>query len=244
MTERRALLAATISSIFIIWYSQTVLKRFPKPEQSQQRSQQQTTTNRIETNKKSLPPAFVEEDSVSIESNDLRVEIGARTGAIQAVTLNGFKDETKKRQLYIKGELPIFEVIVGGKPLLWRVANNSMDKITFNSTDSNGNSYMLVYLLNARNPLIKVHVKRHVIDSTAPGPAVSFYNSWTKADSLDSRSNRLEAVVSFLSDGNRQSYKHYYQATNGERTVPRGTRLFSLAERHFCQSVLLEDGIA
>ena len=233
MNDKRVLLAAALSAIFLTWYSQTIMRQMRQP--GIQPTQQ-------------LPRAFpqasqetmsiyhiVQEDVTYIESDGLKLEIGEKSGSIRHAELKNFLDATGKTPLKIGSELPLLQILPGNAALSWRAIETGQDSVTLEATNSEGNNYHITYSINNSNNLINIELEQ--LKGTIDNTDIMIINALTRADQLTSRQNILEAVT--VSEGRHGELKHQRHLGQGrsEKIVPRGTSLLSLSERYFCESI-------
>ena len=250
MTEKRVLVAALLSSLFLSWYARAIMHWGPRPPQAQpaaiSKTQAAQAPSNSQPNSAELSNIYhiENEEVVILESQDLAVEIGSRSCAIRQATLKQFLDSSGRQPLRISSSLPFFAFSVGASSLNCHPDNQSQDTVTLEAEDRAGNSYHIVYSLDEYKPLIRFMLTTEVARTNLNENGVVFFSAWTKADDLNDRYNRLEALVLEERTDKKQAYKRYFPMLTGEKNVPRGTSLFSLAERYFCQAVRWDNGPA
>jgi YidC/Oxa1 family membrane protein insertase len=244
MMEKRVLLAALLSALFLSVYSQVVLKRYGPQPGAQRPAPLQTQPNAV--SQQSLPETRMvpvdafhtdeKEETISLESSQLSLEIGASSGAIRKAALKKFLDRVGGRPLTFGGEVPVFGILVGDEPISWKVVEQSDRKVTLESVNPT-NDYHISYNLNSDNNLIDIELDAANPLKNGTGDNVAIVNSWSKADETNSRYNQLELVLLLKKNGKEQVHRRYFAKSNGRKNVPRGTFLASLSERYFCQTV-------
>ncbi len=241
MTERRVLVAAMVSSIFLAFYAQLISSK----HQNDQRITQHKVTEQvvsISSDKNSEPRILSEEESVLLESDSLAVTVGIETGAIREVVLKRFKNSENSNGLNFTSKSPIFQAFLGRvneKQSRWSVVARTKSTVQLESRSSVGTRRNLSFLLEENLPVIKFKLTEEIDRQDSHPPSANLYASWTKVDKLDARSNQLETFAVFGKSGEKLKYGHYYPKSNSEKYVPRGTNLFSLSERYFCQAILI-----
>ena len=242
--EKRVLLAALISSLFLAWYVQSVVKPTPparpdasaitKPAPSAISSDKQLTAS-----EKADIYYLDKEDVVTIESEHLAVEIGTASGAIRQATLKKFLNTAKTSQLRAHTGMPLFRA-EPTQGLSWTLASHDADSAVLSSKDSDGNNYHITYEMDHHNSFINIIVTAIYQSNAAKESSdLSLSYSWTRMDAIDDRSSAVEAVLLEASD-KKPRHQRLAPLTKGERTVPLGTTIVSLAERYFCQSARWE----
>src|SRR3990170_4010688 len=100
MMEKRVLIAAILSSVFLAWYSQMVVKQTAHKTIGQ--GSAQVTVKSVESAAQqgngriaeAIPPNDEHEASIYMESPDLKLEIGQASGAVRACTLKRFQSSS------------------------------------------------------------------------------------------------------------------------------------------------------
>ena len=229
MNEKRVLLAAMLSAIFLSWYSQTVMRgaRSPTIQPAAKTVQKSPTTYHIEP-----------EDVIEIESSTLRLEIGRKSGAIRQAVLKKFPDASTHAPLRLGSEIPLLQIQINGATPSWGLIESGPTSATLGTKESDKldtNSYQLSYTIDKDNSLVNIVLTQIDIESNKQD--VSVITSWGRADKLTSRQNILEVVAASDGGNGRFGYKRYMGSWRGEKIVPRGTAILSLSERYFCESI-------
>ena len=148
--EKRVLIAAVISAVFMTWYAQSVL-RWTEP------ARKRLSTAAIDTQKTTMPPApqpvlvpAEPEELVVLESSAVQLEIGAGSASIRSVVLKKFLDEARTGPLRIHSGFAILAVHINEKPLQWRLAAKEASSISFEA-DDDGKKYHISYIINSDN---------------------------------------------------------------------------------------------
>ena len=231
MSDRRVLLASLLSIICISLYSQAILRNSKSNRIAAVRSANSVSLeSKVDISGTAIK--FPQEDTVSIESESLRLEIGSSTGAIRAVILKRFRDSTKQNALQIKGDNPLVWIQDKSDSLKTEHVQVSENEAVISLSRNGVPAYELKYQLDEVSPLLKLSVQPKA--DLASQEALLFTN-WLRGDELSSRQNRLEAYVTDLVD-EKSKYKHLGAPWKGRKSVPRGT-LLALSERYFCLAV-------
>ena len=236
--EKRVLLAALLSAVFLALYSKALSIWYPSPPARQPQSQQQEAHERAEPAIEAAGPLvhhLEDEEVTSIKSEAIELEIGNSSGDIRRITLNRFMDKAGRHPLSIASGLPLLHLQGDSGPLSWRKIKASPTSATFEASDSQQNSYHITYAADVHNPLIIIELTQ-LDGGHSPGNIV-VTSSWTRVDELDSRRNTLEINMLVENGNGKQKHVRYLGSLRRVRDVPRGTLLVSLAERYFCQSM-------
>ena len=239
MNEKRVLLAAMLSAIFLAWYSQAVMrdvKRLvPQPKEfpAQSLAQQTQTETSLDARGKTLIHPIIEEEVTYIESDGIKLEIGQSSGAIRRAELKKFLAATGKAPLSFGSNLPLLQVVLRDQELSWKLIENSQTSAVLETKDKTGKNYRLSYLINQTNSIVTIELAK---SSGENGSEFSIISTWERADQLENKQNILEAMLASSIDG-KLKHKKFTGPWKTERIVPRGTSLLSLSERYFCESI-------
>jgi YidC/Oxa1 family membrane protein insertase len=245
--EKRALVAAMISAVFLAWYSQVLMRWAgqPTPQRRPSGSKEigsQTSLDALQDIASDLALYPIEkEEVILIKSEHLQLEIGKASGAIRRAVLSKFMDGPGKQPLQFGGELQLLTIRIGDELLTWHPIEVSANSATLESVDLKHNSYHISYLLDHDKPLVQLVLTSGNTVTSVSDHEVIITSTWTKGDSMSNNYNRLELFVLREHDEGKRSYKKYVAPWRGERSVPRGTHTVSLAEQYFCQSIRLGD---
>ncbi len=248
MMEKRALLAAMLSALFLAFYSQT-LRTNPSAKglNRQPLTRPATETGTASTQLMAHEPdrTFIyhieNEEVVSIHSDEVALEIGRASGAIRHVVLKRFLDEAKISSILFGSTLPLVQLQVGSEPMTILSVTQAADKAVVEAMDSANNKYHISYGLDNSNTLINIvltHIDGRLDKSQGD---VRLMTTWSKGDKLSDQHNRLEAFILEQGNGNKKRYRHFSSPWKKEINVPRGTQQLSLTERYFCQSIKAHD---
>ncbi len=229
--EKRVLIAAFLSAIFLTLYSNLVMRS------AWRRVPVQMAQIPSETSVKPLLTQVIENERVqTIESDELRVGIGEESGSIRWVGMKRFPDLSGKSPLRFGGSEPVLSIRIGEPVQRFHLVENSTDRVRLEATDQN-NSYHLSYSINRGNSLIKLELHQFNKSSLSSSAPVIITGNWPKADKSNNRYNLLEIFVLQNSDGGKTSYQRYVGPIRSAKIVPRGTTLISLAEKYFSYSI-------
>jgi YidC/Oxa1 family membrane protein insertase len=230
-TDKRVLLAAILSSLFLVWYSQLIIK---PPQKSLPEERKPARQETIAASKPTSPHLLSEEYVIVIESEHLALEIGRNSAAVRAATLKGFAGISGSPALVIKSQLPASEILIDGARLNWRLLSSSGSSASFSSEDEHGNKYHISYDLNRDNMLLNMMLTTSDVSGNR---SVSIVSTWLRASQANSRDNILEINTVTEKRVGVYSHKKYSGEQRSEKIVPRGTILLTMSERYFCQSV-------
>lgn len=241
MMEKRVLIAAVISAMFLAFYSQTLTKTARPTAQSPAPASQTASPTQPETAKAVFLQPLEIEDVKLISSPWMTLEIGRESGAIHRARLllhNGGPQET----ISFSGQFPLFSVAAVNGPLTLQLMRESERSVEFDAKSHNGNSYHISYTLDDYKPLLYIEINSVYASGNIENSELVITNSWLKADELSNRYNQLEAFMLYKKQGSKNSYKHYTGPFRSRKNVPRGTSLLSLSERYFCSAMRPIDG--
>lgn len=238
MTERRVLIASILSALFLAAYAQMIAPARPvRRVTAQPALTEPATVLRAEQPKPFIRP-LEQEEMVSLESPELLVEIGARSGAIRRVTLKRFLRESSHTALQVSGEPALVRVFSGAEEIQWAFAERTSVGAKLDGRDESGNSYHIIYSISSDNPLVYIELIRQSLNHKIP---IQLVGSWAKTDTLSNRYNQLETFVLSNRNDGKEVYRRYLGPVKTDRDlskdVPRGTKLLSLSERYFCESI-------
>lgn len=231
--EKRVLLAALLSALFLSWYSQTVLKRITPTTQSRSVAPENTPQAN-----EAAPTAQLlsDEEVITIESDALKLELGASSGSVRGVTLKRFLNESRTEALRFAGELPILEVLPLGKRLTWNNESRNSTSTQFSVTYQS-NNYHILYSLDSGNSLLNIELTQNTQDIKSIDKYVILRTSWIRSDKMNGRQNPLELFILGKNQNGKIFHKRYISHLKQYKNVPRGTLIFSLTERYFCHAI-------
>ncbi|MBI3021090.1 MAG: membrane protein insertase YidC [Candidatus Omnitrophica bacterium] len=246
--ERRVLFAAVLSAVFLAWYSNVIARwgNVPGKDSTLPTDQRQIQTQGTATRRASLDEIYIQpfenEEVTFIESTDLKLEIGKKSGTVRKAILKQFTDSSGKGLLQFGNGVPLLSVQAGELPVSFRLVSEEPESVIFEETDNKENRYRLSYALAPLESIINIKLQLEHIADPLDTTNVTIINSWGKGDDLSKQQNVLEVFVATESNGRSNAYKHkkFLAPLRSEKIVPRGTPLVSLAERYFCQ--LLKPG--
>lgn len=238
MTERRVLLAAVISALFLSWYAQFMSRwtgQQPRTDNNAQPSPAITTTRQ----QHDMSHLMVQENLIPIESDQIRLEIGENTGVVRAVTMKRFTGTSGTAPLRFSGHAPLFAVLRHDlTPGELRVTRRSSNSMTMESARQNDEaSRIITYTVDGPNLLCNILIRHGTATGTSSAKTLA---TWVRGDELKNSNNILEILMLSSSGDGQFKYKRFAGEHSALRNVPRGTMLLTLSERHFCQSVRIE----
>lgn len=246
--EKRVLFAAVLSAVFLAWYSNVIARwgNVPGKERLPVTDQRQIQLPSTATQRASLDEIYIQpaehEEVTLIESTDLKLEIGKKSGTVRKATLKQFTDSSGNGLLQFGGGVPLLSVQAGEPPVSFRLVSEQPESVIFEETDSKENRYRISYALAPPGSIINIKLQLEHAANIPETTNVTIINSWSKSDDLSKQYNVLEAVVATEGNGRSNAYKHkkFVAPRRSEKIVPRGTSLVSLTDRYFCQ--LLKPG--
>lgn len=235
--EKRVLAAALLSAIFLALYSQFVLKptsgRAPAKGAPAPAPTAPSVSAKIEAEASSIHP-IEQEEVIGIESSDLKVEVGATTGAIRSVILKKFPNGGVAEPLRIGSSLHLLEFFIK-EGVFWDVTKAEPTRVTLTSHGAI-EGHVLTYAMGDTGHVINVTLEAAPLREHTQNSAMMIA-TWAKADQLGDRDNPLETVLAVSENGVKTGYKRHLGTARIEKNVPRGTQQLSLTERYFCASI-------
>jgi len=236
--EKRILIAAIFSAVFMTWYAQSVLQWSGDRSTSPAPGAAIPVKPPVPVQPK-LPTLRPMEERITLESPSLRLEIGKTSAAIRSVVLKKFLDSSTRHSLKIQSEFPLLAVQVNEQLLAWDLKHEAPQSAAFEAKDGLGNSYHISYSIYSNNS--NVNILLHEIDHSNKS-SISLLGTWTKADELSDRYNSLELVSMSVDKDTKPRYATYRGPVKEEKNVPRGTTTLALSERYFCQAIRVTNG--
>src|SRR3989338_1387584 len=185
-TEKRILIAAVLSAVFMSWYAQAVLKgsgispRRPAPSVA--------STGTVEPPAPQLvPPPGIEEETLVLESPRIELEIGKTSAAIRSVVLKDFIDASRIGPLRIRSEQPLVSALIGNAPLPWELINQTQTAVSFKAKDDNSNNYYISFEIDRANNVVDIVLRDEKLNYNTDKKVVSLLTTWAKGDKLDDR---------------------------------------------------------
>ncbi|HEX9779677.1 MAG TPA: membrane protein insertase YidC [bacterium] len=243
--ERRIILAAVISAIFLSLYMPVFTKsvdRIPvkhatDPSQTDASTPVAAPLADVDANAV-LSPA-PEEKTAIIESQQLAVSIGVTSGSIRRVVLKDFSVDGDTARVDFGGDIPLVQFHVGNEGIEWQLDNRGPGQILLSGRSRGSTHFQLAFDIDQKRPVV------HVRLTGAAGQPFTAFQVWQMERGGDGdRFSRLEAiaVVADQEDGKR-SHKSF-GVQKKIKNVPRGTLFLTLAETYFCQSLKPSAGFA
>ena len=230
--EKRVLFAALLSAIFLAFYSRALTKSlggFPRYRQAVAAPQEaQAPAGHVGA---PLIEPLEQEEVITISSPAMSVEIGKASAAVRRVVLAKFQNGAKTGPLVFETGAPLLGVQAKGEQISWRVGHLEGAQVEMDG-ESSGNKYHILYHVDSDKQLLDI-----VIDHSNE---LNIISTWKSFNGATDRSNPLELISIF-----DQSHKHkkIFGPVKEPKLVPRGTTLFTLSERYFCQVVRPGGGI-
>jgi len=239
--EKRILIAAVISAIFMTWYAQSVLRW-------SERAETRPSAASIDAQKTATPlaqhPELVAaepEELAVLESSDIQLEIGTGSASIRSVVLKKFLNESRTGSLRIRSGFPVLAVHINEKPLQWHLVDKNTSSISFES-DNDGKKYYISYRFTSDNSSVGIVLYTMDQSNRGDNQKAMILSTWSRGDQLNGRQNILELVAMKSDTNGKLQYARYHGSPRTERHVPRGTSMLSLSERYFCQSIRTTNG--
>lgn len=229
--ERRVIVAALLSSFIMVWYLHAFGRATPQPNPAPELIP--SPTSAPGNSKLQLTEA---ENVISIESDNLKLEIGVTSAAIRKVVLKKFERLSTGQPLEVGVGYPIALVQVGSSVNAWKLSSSSQRDARW-THEEDGLSEELTISLDERAPTFTIEanvINRSAADELVP---VSVVGSFGRADDLNGRGNPLECVLLTQKELPWQRTYLRYFGSRSPINVPRGTHMATLTERYFCHSI-------
>lgn len=241
--EKRVVFAAILSAVFLSIYLQLVT-RLSGPRTAAQGggAENLSAASPSQSGEKRAAP-FDEalqyldhEEVMQIESGEMRIDVGSSSGGIRRVYLKNFVSHEGDPLSIGNGEYLLRVLMRDAQPTLWTSAHlTSTSGVALETTDKSRNTYLLSYSIDGHAITVTLKLTGDSQSSHVTNLA-DVVCSWpTNFD--QSANNRTEAVLLVSPDGRGAHYKRFFAPFASPRIVPRGTKILSLAERHFCQAI-------
>ncbi len=228
MMEKRVLIAAVISSLFLAWYAQSMRGSRPGgvPGPAVQAPASPPALKAAEDTAAAWPAVPSDEETVTLDSPSLQVVIGRSTAAIRRVLLKEFQDQDARRPLEFAAPIPLLQIASDRGNATWRLTESEADRAVF--TSENGN---ILYRLDASNPLVEIRLEQN---SSMVEFSPKLLMAWIRADKVSNRHNQLEIILLKKNNNGKATYEKRQPGQKNWTNVSRGTSILSLSERYFC----------
>src|SRR3989338_1939428 len=171
-TEKRIIIAAVLSAVFMSWYAQAVLKgsgispRRPAPSAA--------SSGTVETPAPRLvPPPGIEEETVFLESPRIELEIGKTSAAVRSVVLKNFLDASRIGPLRIRSDQPLVSALIGNAPLQWEMINQTQASVSFKAKDDSSNNYYISFEIDKSNQVVDMVLRDEKLNDSTDKKVVS-----------------------------------------------------------------------
>jgi len=242
--EQRVWIAAGLSSIIMVAYL-NILGGQAKPGSSTKPGQRQTaliSQQIVQQEVNTDYPVFdSDEETITLESSRLLLEVGKSSTTIRTATLKQFTEIETGKPLKFGGAYPIVSVGFSDEPAQWDLVQSSQRSAEWSKARGEHEvSRQLIIDLGEDAP---VFTMRLFGSNRAPNPTtpktIRIIAGWGRSEGVTgNRNNPLEAVFLTEKDGPWQKTHLRYMAPFWkQKTVPRGTVLATLSERYFCQAI-------
>ena len=156
--EKRVLLAAILSSVFLLLYSQTVsrtvLSRQADRQTIPENSTKQVSEDTNDTDVYQLPK---NEQLMVLDSDKISLYLGEASGSVRKVGikhLNGKSDV-----VWFEGDQPFFAIrTINGEKLSWKSVGVSPKSVEFIASTSSGDNYYISYSIDLSNNLLSIEL--------------------------------------------------------------------------------------
>ena len=236
--EKRVVVAAALSAVLMLWYAQLMSnyqrvyqRAHPSPVASVPAGQPSTEV---------IIKPIADEQVTFIKSSTLVLEIGQRSGSIRRAILRQFNDlKTGQPLQFGRGSFPVLAIGDGRSDLNWQLASTDERTVNLDSESPTSRLHLKISA-NDNIPLVELVIRTipHDAIHAQYSEALTLESSWHKGDELGDRYNPLEVVL--LTEKTKpweQTYVHSLGFRKNEKIVPRGTRILTLSDRYFCQSL-------
>lgn len=229
--ERRVILAALLSAFIMVWYLHAFGRTPPQPSQAKESAH----TNPSPPDKIELQQAL-EEKVIAIESDDLKLEIGATSAAVRKVVLKRFQRLSTGEPLEFGAGYPIMLVQVGSSANVWQLKSSSSRDVQW-IHEKDGVEQELTISLGDGTPTFSIEATAINRSGSEQLIQASIVASFGRGDDLNGRGNPLECVLLTQKQHPWQRTYLRYFGSRAQINVPRGTHMATLTERYFCHSI-------
>ena len=236
--EKRVVLAAVLSAVFLSWYAHAMSKWTGRSPGAGRPIPPTPTATAISDRPEATMDLLLEEEVLTVESDQLAVEFGKQSADIRRVLVKQYPAKDGRPVQFGGQTFPVLRVQSPHEPVSWVLSESRQNAVQFDGTSNGVKKYYLLYELSSDNPLIHIILRSKL---SPDEPELIFTASWNKADLLDNKSNPLEYIVLSKNGAGKKSYRRVLGQLRSEKHVPRGTTL-SLAERYFCFSLKPDSG--
>ncbi len=229
--EKRVWIASLLSAVLLIVYAQLMGRSVILSKPTQHQSQSVLPTSAV-------PALKSDEETITLESRSLRLEVGKTTAAVRAAVLKGFQNLADKTPIRFSTSAGVLTVYPGDERVEWVLEEHSAIRAMWRGLGRNGQTHEFVIDLDESLPKLTATIKvvnQLAETSTFPIKVVS---SWSRGDAMSGRYNMLEAVFRAEQTGPWQrTHLRYLDGARESRNVPRRTSMVTLSERFFCQAI-------
>ncbi len=245
MTDRRVLVASALSAVFILLYMQAVVPKSKAVRPAQPmvpRVEQQASSAARE------PIPAIDEEEVVIESSELSVWIGAKTGAVRHIALKRHYETGTQEPIQFGKNHPVVSLQVASAPL--RDISMQVEGLsaTLSASDAEGRRYRIVYTLDEASPFLTIGASPAAESFQDVAPELQMLHTLARTNGAASPEHHVELFAGVGTTSGKVQHRHYtatkllFFPRRAPENVPRGTQRLTLAEQYFCQSIELGSG--
>ncbi len=242
--EKRVLLAALLSSLFLAWYAQTLPRTRPANISPQVSSETNLVGSPAQSDVVLSAHLYATESVVTIESDQLLLEIGSQTASIRRATLKKFMNEEKTGPfLMMAVDDAQFSCAINGWRFGWHVIDRTATSVTLESDGPRKGQHRIKYSLDGNQPIVNFSATTSASDLSQPIPTLEVSSTLSNGSLFSKTRHLLQAVALRVNDNGKPQYKRFHPVPVGKppKNVPRGTKCLTISEQYFCQSVMFKD---
>jgi YidC/Oxa1 family membrane protein insertase len=241
MMEKRVVLAAILSALFLLLYGQ-VLSNVPAaggPRPQARPGAAPSPAPAVLSDSQAAMRAIdlgAQEAAVRLTSKFLEASVSIPNGAVTELVLKEFEDVESPGPVVIRPQIPLLVPALSGRPGTWRVAQLAEDAVRLEPDDSERRA-TLEYRLDPSGPFLDIELS----GLAERAESLALISSWAIQNDDAGRWARLEGMgQSHAGSGAR--YEKIAAPVRGERALSRDASRLTLCEHYFCQSLAHLDG--
>ena len=238
--EKRVWAASLLSAVLLVAYAQFLTRSAGSAKPGQLAPPQQSV--QIPQQASAVPALKPDEETITIESRALRLEIGKTTRTVRAAVLKEFQNVAEKTPLRFSTNAGVLRLGPGDDRGEWVLEEQSGRRAAWRGLGQNGQTQEFIIELAEVLPIFTATLKLANPSATETRTIpVKTVASWSRGDVVSGRYNMLEAVFRAEKTGSWQrTHLRYLEGAREPKPVPRRTSMATLSERFFCQAIRLD----
>ncbi|MBI2884598.1 MAG: membrane protein insertase YidC [Candidatus Omnitrophica bacterium] len=232
--EKRVWIASLLSVVVLMAYSQILRKSTPPAVPS---PTQPIENHIVQSSPLVKPLSELREEQVELESDQLRLSVGASTASIHSVALKAYAEKNTGIVLKFGRRVPVL-AIAPEDDANWNLLEHAERTARWSRTLSSGVQQLIELQLDEHKPTFLVRIETANQSANPQHAPLAVHGAWERSDELSRQTNPLEAVLKVEKQRSWQrTYLRYHEGQSKVFDVPRGTRMLTLSERYFCLSM-------